>query len=74
MTFAAADADDGAGNSLSYLNLLLIELEAHARLDTDALQPDKHPQVDAQLGRAWSIATWVTCRRCRACFQIILRQ
>ncbi|MET4252973.1 hypothetical protein [Bradyrhizobium sp. LA6.7] len=53
--FAAADADNAAGNSLSYFNLLLIGLEAHARLDPDPLQPDKHPQVDAQLGQATAL-------------------
>jgi hypothetical protein len=51
MLFLAADADDGAGNSLSFLQLLLVALEAHCRLDPDPLDVSKHAKVQTNLGQ-----------------------
>lgn len=50
LLFVAADADDGAGNSLAYLHTLALAVDAHFRLDPDPLT-DKHPVVQTNLGQ-----------------------
>lgn len=52
MLFLAADAEDGAGNSVSYLHLLLLAMLAHFEQDPDPLDQKKHPEVEKQLGQA----------------------
>jgi len=51
LLFTAADTDDGAGNSLSYLHMLLLAVDAHLRLDADPLQTDKHPAIQTNFGQ-----------------------
>jgi hypothetical protein len=51
MLFAVANADDGAGNSLSYFRLLLLALDAHARLEPDPLHADKHPNLNVDFSQ-----------------------
>lgn len=51
MLFAAANADDSAGNSLSFLQLLLVAVAAHCRLDPDPLLMSEHPELQAHLGQ-----------------------
>ncbi len=48
LLFAAADADDGAGNSLAYLHMLALAVEAHFQLDPDPLT-EKHPVLQTNL-------------------------
>ncbi|MGJ5208120.1 hypothetical protein [Bradyrhizobium sp. HKCCYLR20261] len=52
MLFRAADADDTAGNSMSFLRLLLLAMLAHVEHDADPLDHDRHPDIRAQLGQA----------------------
>jgi tetratricopeptide (TPR) repeat protein len=49
--FAAANADDGSGASLSFMQLLLVAIEAHYRIDRDPLRPEQHPKIQENLGQ-----------------------
>lgn len=51
MLLLAADADDAAGNSLSYLQLLLVAIAYHLQHDPDPLQVDKYPEIQTNLGQ-----------------------
>lgn len=52
LLFCAADAEDGAGNSVSYLHLLLFAMLAHFEQDPDPLEQEKHSDIEKQLGQA----------------------
>jgi hypothetical protein len=52
LLFAAANADDGAGNSLTFLRNMLAGLDAHVRLDSDPLHTDRHPSLQVDFGQA----------------------
>lgn len=52
LLFTAANADDGAGNSLSFLRMMLAGLDAHVRLDSDPLHTDRHPTLQVDFGQA----------------------
>ena len=51
LLFAAADADDGSGNSLSFMRLLLLAVAAHFQLERDPLDSSQHPEFQTNLGQ-----------------------
>lgn len=51
MLFAAADADDAAGNSLGFVTLLARALDSHVQFDSNPLDEGKHPGIAIQLGQ-----------------------
>jgi len=60
LLFTAADADDGAGNSLSFIHMLFAGVEAHFRLDADPLLTDKHPVIESNFGQVAALRGFAT--------------
>lgn len=52
MLFLAADADDAAGNSFSYLEMLTVALSYHCLNESDPLDFEKHSILPTNLGQA----------------------
>ncbi|MEC3910317.1 hypothetical protein U5A82_07415 [Sphingobium sp. CR2-8] len=51
MLMLVADADDAAGNSLSYVQTLLPVIGAHFAFEPDPFDQDRHPELTAHLGQ-----------------------
>ncbi|WP_434622643.1 hypothetical protein [Azospirillum sp. B2RO_4] len=51
MLMLVADADDGAGNSLSFMQMLLIAIGAHCLHNPDPFDQERYPELRTQLGQ-----------------------
>jgi hypothetical protein len=51
MLMRVADADDGAGNSLSYIQMLLLAIGAHCTFEPDPFDQELYPELRTELGQ-----------------------
>jgi hypothetical protein len=51
MLMRVADADDGAGNSLSYIQMLLLGIGAHCAFEPDPFDQELYPELRTELGQ-----------------------
>lgn len=51
LLFVAADAENAAGNSLTYLNSVFLATAVHVKLDADPLDSEKHPEPAGHLNQ-----------------------